>query len=120
MNLFKPGARETVSSARAPEDLIRKSCSKNLRAVHEVSKFCKGPDFTVNVQMTVWDRRADARNLQYRKVFPILENWAASPAAAARGPAARLPAQPEADTGAVSKRRHRVPPAQRRDGAARG
>ena len=27
--------------------------------MHEVSKFCKGPDFTVNVQMTVfyvWDR----------------------------------------------------------------
>ena len=38
-----------------------KSCSENLKicaqcAVHEVSKFCKGPDFTVNVKMTVWDR----------------------------------------------------------------
>ena len=42
------------------------------------------------------------------------------PARWLRAAAHCLPAQPEADTGAVSKRRHRVPPAQRRDGAARG
>ena len=38
-----------------------KSCSENLKicaqcAVHEVSKFCKGPDFTVYIKMSVWDR----------------------------------------------------------------
>ena len=38
--------------------IVWKSCSENIRAVHELSNFCKDPEFAVIVKIGLWPRWA--------------------------------------------------------------